>query len=563
MSIRKLTVALRDEADALGFAHEKLYQKVEVINQEQITSRLESKLNFMEHVHRPMLEVSNNILRVLVGDKSEDSSGDDLEQKRDDKINDSKLLGALGSIEKNTKGGKGGSFKESAGKGVGAGVGAGLGFAMKGLGAVATLGALGFGIGAFFTGLALGDKAQSMIGTDMSATKKNMITLGEAFAETPAKGLLAMGAAAAIGAKFGSMKGALKMGFFGAGLGAFFAGLALGDKGAAMLDTDGSSLKDMMIGLGEGLNAFSGKSLLALGGLIAFGSAFGSAAVVGLPLLGTGLALFFAAFDLAALAGVDGSGLATMLGNMALGLAPLTELDGLNLIAVGTGMAALGGGMVALMGAKGLASVIDFVSGLFTSDDKDDIFTKIYKSLQPLSTLNAANLTGIGNISGVIDGLADSLDRLISVDFDDVNDSIADFGKTMAYAIPMLAAMKGMGTTDGKPYVVGEGWFDGQKRLDFSPGLNSFSNEDVQMMTSVASAGTQIASNSSGQQQKSTSAGNVSRLVTEQSAINSPLSAAVFAPVQTSNNSSSSNTSIVGARLSTTDFNDLAGSRTA
>ena len=39
--------------------------------------------------------------------------------------------------------------------------------------------------------------------------------------------------------------------------------------------------------------------------------------------------------------------------------------------------------------------------------------------------------------------------------------------------------------------------------------------------------------------------------------------ATVFAPVQTSNNSSSSNTSIVGARLSTTDFNDLAGTRTA
>ena len=35
---------------------------------------------------------------------------------------------------------------------LGALVGAGLGFAMKGLGAVASLGALGFGIGAFFTG---------------------------------------------------------------------------------------------------------------------------------------------------------------------------------------------------------------------------------------------------------------------------------------------------------------------------------------------------------------------------------------------------------------------------
>lgn len=53
--------------------------------------------------------------------------------------------------------------------------------------------------------------------------------------------------------------------------------------------------KSMLVNLGEGLNAFSGTSLLALGGLLAFGTAFGSAAVVGLPLLGAGLAGFLTA----------------------------------------------------------------------------------------------------------------------------------------------------------------------------------------------------------------------------------------------------------------------------
>jgi hypothetical protein len=389
----------------------------------------------------------------------------------------------------------------------------------------------------------------------MTATKKNMITLGEAFAETPTEGLLAMGVLAGVGAKFGSMKGALKMGFFGAGIGAFFSGLALGDKGMSLLNTDGSALKNMMVSLGEGLNAFSGTSLVALGGLIAFGSAFGSAAAVGLPLLGVGLAGFFGAFDLAAMAGIDGSGLGTMLGNLATGLAPLSELDGTNLIAVGGAMAALGVGMVALMGGSGLASVMDFVGGLFGGDD-EDIFTKLYNGLQPLSTLNADNLKGLGDISTVIDGLADSLDRLIDTDYDAVNDSIGDFGKTMSYAIPMLAAMKGQGTGEN-PYVVGDGWFDGQKELDFSPGINSFSTKDIEMMNNIASAGSQISSNSSGQQQKSTSAGNVSKLVTEKDSV---ASAAPVVIMDNSTNTSSSGggggMTVLGGPISPFDLMD-------
>lgn len=497
---------------------------------------------------------NNNILNVVQSFQTQ--GGDALEEKRDNKLANDQMLAALEGIQKNTKGGATSkkSFGETAGKGIGAGVGAGLGFAMKGLGAVATLGALGFGIGAFFTGLALGDKAQAMIGTDMTATKKNMITLGEAFAETPTEGLLAMGVLAGVGAKFGSMKGALKMGFFGAGIGAFFSGLALGDKGMSLLNTDGSALKSMMVSLGEGLNAFSGTSLVALGGLIAFGSAFGSAAAVGLPLLGAGLAGFFGAFDIAAAAGIDGSGLGTMLGNLATGLAPLSELDGTNLIAVGGAMAALGVGMVALFTGNGIAAALDFIGNIFGGDD-EDMFTKLYNGLQPLSTLNADNLTGLGDISSVIDGLADSMDRLIDMDYDAVNDSIGDFGKTMAYAIPMLAAMKGRGTGEN-PYVVGEGWFDGQKKLDFSPGLNSFSTEDVQMMNNIASAGTQISSNSSGQQQKSTSAGNVSKLVTEQSTASSAAPVVIMDNSTNSSSSGGGGTTVLGGPISAFDLMD-------
>ena len=546
MSLKRVSEKLGEQNDLLTEIALDIYGYLD-----SAISKVETSSKTLDAINA----TNNNILNVVQSFQTQ--GGDALEEKRDNKLADSKMLAALEGIQKNTKGGttskKG--FGETAGKGIGAGVGAGLGFAMKGLGAVATLGALGFGIGAFFTGLALGDKAQAMIGTDMTATKKNMITLGEAFAETPTEGLLAMGVLAGVGAKFGSMKGALKMGFFGAGIGAFFSGLALGDKGMSLLNTDGSALKNMMVSLGEGLNAFSGTSLVALGGLIAFGSAFGSAAAVGLPLLGTGLALFFGAFDLAAMAGIDGSGLGTMLGNLATGLAPLSELDGTNLIAVGGAMAALGVGMVALMGGSGLASVMDFVGGLFGGDD-EDIFTKLYNGLQPLSTLNADNLTGLGDISTVIDGLADSLDRLIDTDYDAVNDSIGDFGKTMSYAIPMLAAMKGQGKDKENPYVVGDGWFDGQKELDFSPGINSFSTKDIEMMNNIASAGSQISSNSSGQQQKSTSAGNVSKLVTEKDSV---ASAAPVVIMDNSTNSSSSGgggMTVLGGPISPFDLMD-------
>jgi len=125
----------------------------------------------------------------------------------------------------------------------------------------------------------------------------------------------------------------------------------------------------------------------------------------------------------------------------------------------------------------------------------------------------------------------------------------------MAYAIPMLAAMKGRGTGEN-PYVVGEGWFDGQKKLDFSPGLNSFSTEDVQMMNNIASAGTQISSNSSGQQQKSTSAGNVSKLVTEQSTASSAAPVVIMDNSTNSSSSGGGGTTVLGGPISAFDLMD-------
>lgn len=507
------------------------------------------------------IEKSNRgILKAIRGFQEGKETGDDLEEKRDRETFESRLLKAIESIQgggkvtnktvdKSKTVNKSGGF----GAGVGAGVGAGLGFAMKGLGAVASLGALGFGIGAFFTGLSLGDKAQAMIGADMSSTKKSMITLGEAFAETPTEGLLKMGAVAAIGAKFGSMKGALKMGFFGAGLGAFFSGLALGDKGMSLLNVDGSALSRMMTSLGQSLNAFDAKSLVALGGLIAFGTAFGSAAVIGLPLLGVGLAGFLGALvgvtDLMGALGADGSGLRDMLVNMATGLGALSGLDGENLVSVSSGMTAVGAGMIALFGSKAIASVFEFIGNLFGGDD-EDIFTKLYNGLQPLSTLNADNLNGLKDISETISGLTSSLEGLSDVDFGDVKDSVKDLGKTLGFTIPMLEAAK----KGGK---FGQEIFDGYPSLDFGSGLDSFSAEDIKKISVVSSIAKPVPTQAPRMKEGADTASQIAENKTGGNAI--------FAPSNNStNNTNNNSTSFVSNALSSHDSHDpFMGTRTA
>ena len=83
-------------------------------------------------------------------------------------------------------------------------------------------------------------------------------------------------------------------------------------------------------------------------------------------------------------------------------------------------------------------------------DDSESVFEKIYNGLQPLSTLNADNLQGLAAISGIIGGLAGSLERLSDIDYGDVKSSVKDLGKILAFTIPMLdAASKGT--------VIGEG----------------------------------------------------------------------------------------------------------
>ena len=379
MSIRTVADRIKKQNELLDEFTEKLDQKLEYLTAGDVSP---------EEYRLKVTEVAEKIKAVTP------EPGDLSEERKEKKFYDDMMLTTLQQIATNTGGGAGSSGGGSSSGGGGGGkiagaLAGGLGVGMK---LFAGLAGLGFGIAGFFTGLSLGDKAQALINTDMEATKKNMIALGEAFAMTPTKGLLAMGVAAAVGAKFGSIKGAMGMTFFGLGLSGFFTGLALGDKGASLLNIDGAGLATIMGSLASGLNSFSGKSLVALGGLFALSRILGPSSAFLLPAMGVGLAGFFTALagigDGAAALGIDGSGLVPMLSNIAEGLGPLSELNGGNLIAVGAGITALAGGMALLLGADWISSIGDWVGSLFGKDDEDDIFARTAKSVSKLNDID-------------------------------------------------------------------------------------------------------------------------------------------------------------------------------
>jgi len=533
------------------------------------------------------IEKSNRgILKAIRGFQEGKKTGDDLEENRERKDFNNRLLKAIEGIQgggkvsnktvdKSKTVNKSGGF----GTGIGAGVGAGLGFAIKGLGAVATLGALGFGIGAFFTGLSAGDKLGAMINTDMSTIKKQMVTLGEAFADTPTEGLLKMGALLAAGGAFGALFGAkssgkamVGMGAIGLGFGAFFAGLALGDKAGSWMNTDMSSLKNMMINLAEGLGAFSGQSLVALGALLGAGALFGAVggagaagmAAVGMGAIGVGLGAFFAGLaatdgliKILGFFGADGTGIRDLMINLAAGLNPLSELDGANLIAVGSSMVTLGGGLIALLGGQALGGILDFVGRIFGKNDEEDVFQKIYRGLLPLSTLNADNLQGLSDIGEKIDIVTNSVERFGKVNFNKIDRSVARLGKSMSYLIPMMGAMIGKGPNPENRYLVGEGWFDGQKELDFTPGLNSFSGKDIENFSKVSSLLKPVPTQAPKMKESVDTASQI--------AANKTGGNAVFAPSNNStNNTNNNSTSFVSNGLSSHDSMDpFMGTRTA
>lgn len=553
MSLRNLSNKLEKQSDLMIEIGTDIYGYLETV----ISGSVLTNVN-LENLNA----TNQKILTVIEGQSQ--STGDDLEEKRDQQVFNEKMVDLLRQISVNTKGGSGSSSGGGApkqGKFAGALAG-GLGIAAKGVGLGVGLGALGFGIAAFFSGLSLGDATGSYLNADMSTIKKQMVTLGEAFAETPTDGLLKMGALLAAGGAFGALfgptksaKAAVGMGAIGLGIGAFFAGLAASDGLSTLMSADGSMIKSQMINLAEGLGAFSDSSLASLGVLLGAGALFGQApaiagkAAVGMTLIGTGIAGFMSAFagigDLAGAFGIDGSGMRTIMVNLAEGLNPLSQLDAGNLITLGGAMAAMAPGLAALLVLEGVDNLAETLGSWFgVGEGEEDMFTRIYNGLLPLSTLNADDLKGLATISGIIGGLAGSLERLSDVDYGDVKDSVKDLGKILAFTLPMLDAV-------GKGGEFGQKIFDGYPALDFGPGLEGIPQSTFDKINSIVSI------NSTSQQSSPTSSGNMSTIIRENNETknNAPV---VIMDNSTSNNSSGGGggTSIVAGNLSPFDSQD-------
>lgn len=510
MSLRTVSEKLGQQTDLMLEIGTDIYGYLDtVITRSELTSTRLDNLN------------STNLKILQTIESSQQGTGDREEEKRDKQTFNDQLLTVMRQIAVNTGrsgGGGGGGDAPKQGKFATALAG-GLGLGAKLVGGAVGLGALGFGIGAFFSGLSLGDAAGSYLNADMSTIKKQMVTLGEAFSETPTDGLVKMGALLAAGGAFGALfgpskaaKGAVGMGAIGLGIGAFFAGLAASDGLITMMSTDGSMLKSQMVNLAEGLSAFSGSSMAALGALLGAGALFGQApaiagkAAVGMTLIGAGIGGFLTAFagigKVAELIGADGSAMRNIMVNLAEGLNPLSQLDAGNLLELAPAMALLGPAVVSLLGGEGIGKVIGAISSLFGSEEDETVFEKIYNGLQPLSTLNADNLQGLVAISGIIGGLAGSLERLSDIDYGDVKSSVKDLGKILAFTIPMLDAAS-KGTT------IGEGYFDGYPELNFAPGLEGIPQSTFDKINSVVSV------NSASQQSAPTSSNNMSTLIRE------------------------------------------------
>lgn len=257
---------------------------------------------------------------------------------------------------------------------------------VKGTKAAIGMGAIGLGIGAFFAGLATADAAGNYMNVDGSKLKSMMKNLAEGLGAFDNTSLATLGGLLAVGALFGATAGpvasgaaAIGMGAIGLGLGSFFAGLGVGDAALSFLDVDGSSLKDMMVNLADGLVAFA-------------------------PL---------ASFDAVAV----GAGLAAIGGGL---------------------LAFFGGSLVATLMDK----VDTFTNWLFGDDtDRTNRFKKIVDTLKPFEDLRVENLQGLDLAANSIDKLSDAMERMADIDPKQATKGITEAAKNIAYMLKMLDPM--------------------------------------------------------------------------------------------------------------------------
>ena len=342
----------------------------------------------------------------------------------------------------------------------------------KSLKAAVGMTSVGAGIGGFFAGLALSDAAMSFLNVDGSKLKDMMKNLAEGMGAFSDGGLVALGALFAAGALFGTVGGAgtaLKVGLgmtmVGAGIGGFFAGLALGDAAMGWLDVDGSRLKDMMKNLAEGLGAFSDGQLVGLAALLGAGALFGAVpgigmamaggAAVGMTAIGAGLGGFFLGLGtgekIMKAFGMDGSGIKVMMINLAEGLNSFAGIDGENLLKAGEGLSALAGGLAKMAGAGLVNAGASFFSDIFSAltfwkDDEDPtekfkVYTKLAKHSEDFKKVGEG-LSALGAGLVAFATGAKEISKVKSIDLSSLDTIDAE---KIRVAAEKLAPIKGVG----------------------------------------------------------------------------------------------------------------------
>ena len=296
--------------------------------------------------------------------------------------------------------------------------------ASKGIG----IAALGVGIGGFFAGLAAGGAAVTALG-GAEGVKNMMVNLAEGLEAFNTQSLLTFGALLGAGALFGQTSfktqgsAVVGMGAIGLGIGAFFSGLALGGAIGTFIDNS-AGIRDMMVNLAEGLNAFNTQSLIGLGAVLAAGLFAGPAAGVtgasGIAAIGAGIsALLIQLGGTSALIGwisgnSPGKPLRDFLVNVAKGVKSFESIDVGKIQQVIKVLPELGIEMLKYFSSQGIGGIIDtigtrmndFLNFVFGVERKKSPIEKLSEDLQKLNSISADNLSNIGKgLRDLADGL--------------------------------------------------------------------------------------------------------------------------------------------------------------
>jgi hypothetical protein len=249
----------------------------------------------------------------------------------------------------------------------------------------------------------------------------------------------------------GGLLGGLGKGLGIASVGVGIAGFltALGGAAFVLNQVGGASgLKDMLVNLAEGLSAFSGQSLIALGALLGTGMLFGSVtglktkagAALGITAIGLGIGGFLAGLSAGgALSDMIGgsTGVRDMLVNLAEGLGAFNT----------TGIAALGG----LLGAGALFGVVGSLGGAKVAVGANIGIGAIGFAIGAFLTGLSAGGAGVeffGGSSGIKDILVNTAEGLSAFGNVDATNLLKLAGVLPLFGAGMLAffGMKGLGS---------------------------------------------------------------------------------------------------------------------